>query len=101
MNGTVTADIAAETDGGREQQGVSMIAAVTIDVAGGPAGGAARFRTEVCEYVKRRDREDVKVIGMRRRLSPAWLVGREAVAARKSRRVALNNVGFFTPGGER
>lgn len=78
-----------------------MTAAVTIDVAGGPAGGAARFRTEVCEYVKRRAREDVKVIGMRRRLSPAWLVGREAAAGRKSRRVALNNVGFFIPGGER
>ena len=45
--------------------------------------------------------EDVKVIGTRRRLSPAWLVGREAAAARKSRRVALNNVGFFAPGGER
>ena len=29
-----------------------MIAAVTIDVAGGPAGGAARFRTEVCEHVE-------------------------------------------------
>ena len=78
-----------------------MTAAVTIDVAGGPAGGAARFRTEVYEYMKRRNREDIKVIGMRRRLSPAWLVGREAVTARKSRRVALNNVGFFTPGGER
>jgi hypothetical protein len=78
-----------------------MTAAVTIDVAGGPAGGAARFRTEVCEYVKQHAREDVEVIGMRRRLSPAWLVGREALAARKSRRVALNNVGFFTPGGER
>jgi hypothetical protein len=38
---------------------------------------------------------------MRRRLGPAWLIGREATAARKSRRIALNNVGFFTPGGER
>jgi hypothetical protein len=78
-----------------------VTSAVTIDVAGGRAGGAARFRTEVCEYLSRSAREDVKVIGMRRRLSPAWLVGREAAAARRSRRVALNNVGFFTPGGER
>jgi hypothetical protein len=41
------------------------------------------------------------VIGMKRRLTPAWLALREAAAVRRSRRVALNNVGFFTPGGER
>jgi hypothetical protein len=75
--------------------------AVTIDVAGGPAGGAARFRTEVQDYVRRCHREDVRIIGAQRRLSPAWLVGREAAATRRSRRVALNNVGFFAPGGER
>ena len=42
--------------------------------------------------------------GDRRRaggLSPAWLAAREASAVRRSRRVALNNVGFLTPGGER
>src|SRR5260370_33696856 len=38
---------------------------------------------------------------MHRRLGAAWLVGREAAATRRSRRVALNNVGFFAPGGER
>jgi hypothetical protein len=78
-----------------------MTTAITIDVAGGPAGGAARFRTEVCRFVARRDRGDVKVIGLNRRLNPAWLATREAVAARRSRRIALNNVGFLTPGGER
>ncbi|HEY2277118.1 MAG TPA: glycosyltransferase [Streptosporangiaceae bacterium] len=78
-----------------------MTTAVTVDVAGGPAGGAARFRTEVCGYVERRPRADVKIIGMKRRLDPAWLALREAAAARRSRRVALNNVGFLTPGGER
>ena len=78
-----------------------MTCAATIDVAGGPAGGAARFRIEVCEYLSRSGREDIRVIGMRRRLGPAWLVSREAAAARLSRRVALNNVGFFAPGGER
>lgn len=78
-----------------------MTAAVTIDMAGGPVGGAARYRIEVCAYLKRSGRKDVKVIGMHRRLGAAWLVGREAAATRRSRRVALNNVGFFAPGGER
>jgi hypothetical protein len=46
-------------------------------------------------------RQDIKVIGARRHLSAAWLALREASAVRRSRRVALNNVGFLTPGGER
>jgi hypothetical protein len=75
--------------------------AVTIDIAGGQLGGAARYGAEVYGYLRRSARDDIKVIGMRRRLSPAWLAVREATAARRSRRVALNNVGFFTPGGER
>jgi Glycosyl transferases group 1 len=75
--------------------------AVTIDIAGGQLGGAARYGTEVYGYLRRSARDDVKVIGMRRRLSPAWLAVREAAAVRRSRRVALNNVGFLTPGGER
>jgi hypothetical protein len=75
--------------------------AVTIDIAGGQLGGAARYATEVHGYLRRSARDDIKVIGLRRRLSPAWLAVREATAARRGRRVALNNVGFFTPGGER
>jgi len=77
-----------------------LTTAVTLDTAGGSLGGAARFRIEVSEYLRRSAREDVKVIGAGRALNPAWLVTREA-AARGSRRVALNNVGFLTPGGER
>ena len=73
--------------------------AVVIDTAGGQMGGAARFRVEISDYLRRSPRDDVKVIGGRRHLSPAWLVTREA--ARGTRRVALNNVGFLTPGGER
>jgi hypothetical protein len=73
--------------------------AVVIDAAGGQMGGAARFRVEISRYLRRSPRDDVKVIGVRRHLSPAWLVTREA--ARGTRRVALNNVGFLTPGGER
>jgi hypothetical protein len=75
--------------------------AVTIDIAGGQVGGAARYSTEVLNYLERSARNDVKVIGLRRRLTPTWLAVREAAAVRRGRRVALNNVGFFTPGGER
>jgi len=75
--------------------------AVTIDIAGGQVGGAARYSTEVLNYLQRSARDDVKVIGLRRRLTPAWLAVREAAAVRRGRRVALNNVGFLTPGGER
>lgn len=74
---------------------------VTVDLAGGQVGGAARYRTELSGYLERHARHDVKVIGTRRRLGPAWLAAREAKAVRRSRRVALNNVGFFAPGGER
>jgi len=75
--------------------------AVTIDMAGGQVGGAARFRAELNGYLERHARQDVKVIGVGRDLSAGWLAAREASAARRSRRIALNNVGFMTPGGER
>jgi glycosyltransferase involved in cell wall biosynthesis len=75
--------------------------AVTIDLAGGRLGGAARYRAELDSYLKRRARHDVKVIGTRRHLTPAWLAAREASVVRRSRRIALNNVGFIVPGGER
>ena len=55
-----------------------MTTAVTIDLAGGQLGGAARYRTEVNGYLDRRARDDIKVIGARRQLSPAWLAAREA-----------------------
>jgi hypothetical protein len=75
--------------------------AVTIDLAGGQIGGAARYRAELTGYLERRERHDVKVIGESRHLNPAWLAAREATAVRRSRRIALNNVGFLTPGGAR
>jgi glycosyltransferase involved in cell wall biosynthesis len=75
--------------------------AVTIDLAGGNLGGAARYRGELSGYLARRARQDVRLIGTRRRLSPVWLAAREATAVRRSRRIALNNVGFLTSGGER
>jgi hypothetical protein len=78
-----------------------MTTAVTIDLAGGQMGGAARYRVELRAYLARRPRPDIKVIGGRRNLTGAWLALREVTAARGSRRIALNNVSFMAPGGER
>jgi hypothetical protein len=75
--------------------------AVTVDVAGGPMGGAARFRNEFYDYLKRTGRQDVEIIGAKRRVDPAWLLRREVARRARARRVALNNVGFISPGGER
>jgi glycosyltransferase involved in cell wall biosynthesis len=78
-----------------------MTAPVTVDVAGGTTGGAARFRTEFYNYLALSGRQDVKVIGHREHLDPSWLLRREMAGRSKARRVALNNVGFVAPGGER
>src|SRR5258708_5339665 len=81
--------------------GRTSVTTATIDVAGGAMGGAGRFRVEVYKYLRQSGRDDIKVIGAQRHLGPAWIAAREAAAARGSRRIALNNVGFVTPGGER
>jgi len=78
-----------------------VTAAVIVDVAGGPMGGAARFRDELHSYLARTGRGDVRIIGSRRRVGAAWLLRRELNGWARSRRVALNNVGFVTPGGQR
>jgi hypothetical protein len=78
-----------------------MGAVVTVDVAGGPMGGAARFRLELYKYLKGSGRKDIGIIGANRHLGPAWLMRREMVGHSRARRVALNNVGFVAPGGER
>ena len=72
-----------------------------VDVSGGRMGGAARFLDELYGYLKRSGREDVEIIGSRRRVRPGWLLRRELSSLAGSRRVALNNVGFITPGGQR
>ena len=74
---------------------------VTVDVAGGPMGGAARFRVELYNYLERTGRKDIGIIGAKRRLDSAWLIRREVTGHSRSRRVALNNVGFVAPGGDR
>jgi glycosyltransferase involved in cell wall biosynthesis len=78
-----------------------VTAAVVVDTAGGPMGGAARFRLELHSYLRRTGREDVRVIGEHRRLDPAWLMRRELVTPRSRRRVSLNNIGFLASGAER
>jgi glycosyltransferase involved in cell wall biosynthesis len=75
--------------------------AVTVDVAGGPMGGAARFRGELYDYLARSGRQDVRVIGDREHVNPSWLVRREVAGRAKTKRIAVNNVGFIAPGGER
>jgi hypothetical protein len=75
--------------------------AVTVDTAGAQMGGAAQYEAELRRYLARTGREDVKIIGSRRRLGPSWLLRRELSSRSRSLRVALNNVGFVTPGGQR
>jgi hypothetical protein len=74
---------------------------VIVDAAGGPEGGAARFKVELNRYVARSGRKDLQIIGMGRRVDPAWLLRRETAFSRSNRRVSLNNVSFVTPGSER
>ena len=40
-----------------------MTTTVTIDLAGGQLGGAARYRIELSSYLDRHARHDIKVIG--------------------------------------
>jgi glycosyltransferase involved in cell wall biosynthesis len=75
--------------------------AVTVDAAGAQMGGAARYESELRSYLTRAGREDVKIIGSQRRLGPGWLLRRELSSRARSQRVALNNVGFVAPGGQR
>jgi len=74
--------------------------AVLVDASGGQIGGAARFKVELRHYLEHTKRQDVRIIGADRYLGPAWLVAREFVTSAR-RRIALNNVGFVSPGGER
>jgi hypothetical protein len=78
-----------------------MTATVFVDAAGATVGGGARFRTELYDYLARTRRTDIKLIGVGRRLEPSWLLRRELASPTRGRRVALNNVSFVAPGGER
>jgi glycosyltransferase involved in cell wall biosynthesis len=78
-----------------------MANTVFVDAAGGTVGGAGRFRVELYQYLARTGREDVRMIGAFRRIDAPWLIRRELIKPTHRRRVALNNLGFLTPGGER
>ena len=78
-----------------------MTGTVTVDIAGAQMGGAARYVTELLSYLARTERQDVRVIGGARHVGPTWLLRREISAARAARRVAVNNVSFVVPGGQR
>ena len=100
-------DCGAGPDGGPGLVTCAPVAAaaggVVVDAAGARVGGAARYLEELRCYLERSRRGDVTVIGAGRGVGPGWLLRREAgrgvLGAR--RRVALNNVGFCGPGGER
>jgi hypothetical protein len=77
------------------------VTAVIVDAAGARMGGAARLKAELDRYLQRTSHDDVRVIGASRQVNPAWLLRREAVRGSHGRRVALNNVSFVIPGGER
>ncbi len=74
---------------------------VTVDAAGAQMGGAARFASELYGYLARTGRKDVRVIGQGRHVNPSWLLQREIAKPVTARRIALNNVSFVSPGGER
>lgn len=77
---------------------------VVVDAAGAHMGGAARFLDELREYLHRTGRQDVRVIGTRHSLGPPWVLRREVEGRARgagARRVALNNLGFLTPGPQR
>lgn len=74
---------------------------VTVDVAGAAMGGAARYLAELQRYLSRTGRSDVSLIGTAKRLSSHWLLRRELSQPGAARRIALNNVGFVAPGGQR
>jgi glycosyltransferase involved in cell wall biosynthesis len=77
------------------------VSAVTVDAAGARMGGAARLKAELDGYLQRAGRDDVRVIGTSQHLGPSWLLRREVSRHSRGRRVALNNVSFVAPGGER
>ena len=77
-----------------------MNGTVTVDIAGAQMGGAARYAAELRGYLARTGRQDVQVIGAGgTSAQPGCCGGRSA--GRRARRVAVNNVSFVSPGGER
>lgn len=78
-----------------------MRTTTVVDIAGSFTGGAGTFRQELLKYIAEQDREDVLVIGDNNYLTSKWLVAREVIASKHKTKIALNNAGFLSPGGER
>ena len=78
-----------------------MNGTVTVDIAGAQMGGAARYAAELHRYLARTGRQDVQVIGAGQQVGPAWLLRREITRPKAGRRIAVNNVSFVGPGGQR
>lgn len=74
---------------------------IVVDQAGSPDGGAGRLRSELVSYVRTNYRSNYEVIGLHTYLTPGWLVERERLAFRASRKIALNNASFFLPDGHK
>jgi glycosyltransferase involved in cell wall biosynthesis len=73
---------------------------ITVDVAGGNTGGAARWRRELMKYLSTAN-HSITSIGENRQATPSWIVRREQLARNASLAVATNNVSFGRAGEER
>ena len=71
-----------------------------MDVAGGPTGGAARFRREAERWVAAQEIALVRLVGAAERVEPRWLIRRELID-RSDRRIATNNMSFLSGRGTR
>ncbi|WP_051703846.1 glycosyltransferase [Glycomyces sp. NRRL B-16210] len=71
-----------------------------LDTAGGEVGGAARWRSELDAYLAAAESRPV-VIGRSQRLTPSWLVRREAKARGAGLVVAANSASFAFGGAQR
>lgn len=73
---------------------------VVVDCAGAAMGGAARFLRELDLWMDGQSARPT-VIGREEPLTARWLLQRERLAPGDVKRIALNNVSFFSGGGER
>lgn len=65
-------------------------------------GGAARYLDELDRYLASVEHaQATTVLGRGRSLTVGWLAQREVVARRSELKIALNNAGFWGPGGHR
>ena len=64
-------------------------------------GGAARFLDELAPISSAPGAMMWRSLARGGRSGPGWLLRRELIGRARGRRVALNNIGFVTPGGQR